>query len=110
MSNCKKQLEQYFNGERREFTLPLHMTGSEFQLKVWEALLKIPYGNTASYKDIAIETGNVKAVRAVAGACHANHIAIVVPCHRVIGSDGSMTGYGGGIEKKTRLLDLEKGK
>lgn len=102
-----KQLSEYFAGTRTRFELPLHLTGTEFQLQVWDALREIPYGSTVSYRDIADRIGRRKSVRAVANAIGANPIAIIIPCHRVIGSDGSLTGYAGGIEIKRRLLALE---
>ena len=101
------QLNEYFSGQRREFELPLIFTGTDFQKKVWTALLDIPYGEKVSYVEIARRIGMPKAVRAVANATGANSISIIVPCHRVIGSDGSLTGYGGGIEAKRHLLSLE---
>jgi methylated-DNA-[protein]-cysteine S-methyltransferase len=103
------QLEEYFAGKRREFDLPLALQGTPFQLRVWHALLEIPYGETVSYKELAERIGNVKAVRAVGLANGANPIPIVVPCHRVIGSNGSLIGFGGGLPLKQKLLALEKG-
>ena len=103
-----KQLEQYFAGSRRQFSLPLALKGTEFQKAVWEALQAIPYGKTRSYSDIAVTIGNPKAVRAVGMANHNNPIAIIVPCHRVIGKNGSLTGYASGIENKRLLLNLEQ--
>jgi len=103
-----KQLEEYFAGERREFDLPLDPQGTQFQRSVWNALLKIPYGETKSYMQIAKMVDNPKACRAVGMANNKNPIWIVIPCHRVIGADGSLTGYGGGLEMKQRLLELEK--
>lgn len=105
---AKKQLEEYFKGERREFSLPLKVDGTEFRKKVWNALLEIPYGSTCSYKELAEAVNNPKAVRAVGGANHNNPISIIIPCHRVIGADGSLTGYGGGLEVKKYLLELEE--
>ena len=102
-----RQLAEYFAGQRREFDLPLDLRGTDFQKRCWRELLKIPYGETRSYADIARAIGNPLAVRAVGLANGQNPIAIIVPCHRVIGSDGSLTGYGGGIETKRRLLELE---
>ena len=99
---------EYFDGKRKIFDLPLKPEGTEFQLKDWNALREIPYGETRSYKDIAIAIGNPKACRAVGTANHNNPISIIIPCHRVIGSDGSLTGYGGGLDKKTYLLELEQ--
>ena len=102
-----RQLSEYFAGTRTQFDLPLRLSGTEFQLQVWDALREIPYGSTVSYRDIADRIGRRKSVRAVANAIGANPIAIIIPCHRVIGSDGSLTGYAGGIEIKRRLLALE---
>lgn len=102
------ELDEYFKGERETFTVPLLLVGSEFQKSVWEALLKISYGETSSYKQQSQMIGNEKAIRAVANANGANAISIMVPCHRIIGSDGSLTGYAGGLELKQRLLELEK--
>lgn len=104
---AKRQLEEYFAGERREFDLPLQPEGTEFQKKVWAALTLIPYGETACYKDIAARIGNEKACRAVGMANNRNKIPIVIPCHRVIGADGSLVGYGGGLKIKEKLLELE---
>jgi len=103
----RRELEEYFAGKRREFTFPLDLRGTDFQKKCWRALLHIPYGETRSYADIARAIGRPKAVRAVGGANHQNPVAIVVPCHRVIGSGGSLTGYGGGLPLKEKLLQLE---
>jgi len=102
------QLEEYFAGERMEFDVPLNPQGTQFQRSVWTALLKIPYGETKSYKQIAQMVENPKAFRAVGMANNKNPIWIVIPCHRVIGADGSLTGYGGGLDMKQRLLELEK--
>lgn len=104
---CKKQLDEYFKGERIEFDLNIHINGTEFQVAVWNELKKIPYGETRSYKDIAKSIGNEKAVRAVGGANNKNKIAIIIPCHRVVGSDGSLTGYAGGLWRKQWLLEHE---
>ena len=101
------QLESYFAGERRTFDLPLAPVGTPFQLSVWKELEAIPYGQVRSYGDIARGIGNPKAVRAVGRANGSNPIAIVVPCHRVIGANGTLTGFGGGIDRKVRLLALE---
>jgi methylated-DNA-[protein]-cysteine S-methyltransferase len=106
--SVKAQLRAYFKRELKQFDLPLAPVGTHFQLKVWEALKTIPYGTLASYKSIAEAIGNPKAVRAVGGANGKNPIPIVVPCHRVIGADGSLTGFGGGLETKRRLIDLER--
>jgi methylated-DNA-[protein]-cysteine S-methyltransferase len=104
-----KQLAAYFAGTLLEFRLPLEMHGTDFQLRVWNQLLKIPYGETRSYADLARTIGSPAAVRAVGAANGANPVAIVVPCHRVIGSNGKLTGYGGGLPLKKRLLELEGG-
>lgn len=103
-----QQLEEYFEGTRQKFNVPLVTAGTEFQEKVWQALQEIPYGTTRSYKEQAERVGNPKAVRAVARANGDNRIAIIIPCHRVIGSDGGLTGYGGGLWRKRYMLDLEK--
>lgn len=103
-----KEIKEYFDGNREQFDVPLDLQGTAFQEAVWQELLKIPYGSTASYGDIAKAMGNPKAVRAVGGANHRNPIALIVPCHRVIGSDGSMTGYGSGIWRKEWLLKHER--
>jgi len=102
-----RQLQAYFRGELREFELPLAMDGTEFQLRVWNELRAIPYGETISYAQLAGRIGNSKAVRAVGLANGNNPIPIIVPCHRVIGSDGSLTGFGGGLPTKKMLLELE---
>jgi AraC family transcriptional regulator of adaptative response/methylated-DNA-[protein]-cysteine methyltransferase len=104
----KKQLKEYFKGTRKEFTLTLIPPGTEFQQAVWQALGKIPYGTTISYLEQAKLLNNQAAVRAVANSVASNRIAIIIPCHRVIGSDGSLTGYGGGLEKKQWLIEHEK--
>ncbi|HJT59839.1 MAG TPA: methylated-DNA--[protein]-cysteine S-methyltransferase, partial [Ktedonobacteraceae bacterium] len=103
------ELARYMAGERLQFTCPLDMRGTAFQVAVWQELLHIPYGETRSYLDIAQAIGRPAAVRAVGAANGANPIAIIVPCHRVIGSNGSLTGYGGGLPAKEWLLALEKG-
>jgi methylated-DNA-[protein]-cysteine S-methyltransferase len=102
-----RQLRAYFGGELKEFDVPLAMEGTEFQLRVWNALRAIPYGETISYAQLARRIGNPKAVRAVGLANGSNPIPIIVPCHRVIGSDGSLTGFGGGLSTKKKLLELE---
>lgn len=102
------QLREYFEGKRKNFSVRLNPHGTPFQMKVWNALLKIPYGETRSYKDIAQAIENKNAARAVGMANHNNPIMCIIPCHRVIGSDGSMTGYGAGIDIKEKLLNLEK--
>ena len=105
--NCVEQLIQYFNGERRVFELPLNQTGTVFQQDVWSILTQIPFGKTISYLELARKTGDTKATRAVANANGRNNIAIIVPCHRVIGSNGELTGYAGGLWRKKWLLELE---
>lgn len=110
IEKLKKQLDEYFAGKRKKFDLPIAAPGTDFQQKVWKALQNIPYGETRSYQQQAIAMGDKKAVRAVATANGANRIAIVIPCHRVIGSNGNLTGYAGGLERKKFLLDLEKKK
>ncbi len=101
------ELEEYFAGKRREFTFPIDLRGTDFQLACWRALLAIPYGETRTYADIARAVGKPNAFRAVGMANNRNPIAIVVPCHRVIASDGSLCGYGGGLDVKRKLLELE---
>ncbi len=105
----REQLDQYFKGERREFDIPLDLAGTEFQKQVWLALLKIPYGCTTTYAKQAGLIGKPSAVRAVANANGKNKISIILPCHRVIGADGTLTGYGGGIWRKKKLLEMEQG-
>lgn len=104
---AKIELDEYFNGTRKEFTVPLKLIGTEFQKKVWNQLLKIPYGMTMSYGEIAAAIGNPKAGRAVGGANNKNPVPIIVPCHRVIGADGSLVGYGSGLDLKRKLLAIE---
>ena len=101
------QLNEYINNQREKFDIPLLLVGSDFQKSVWEALLKIPYGQTNSYKEQSHAIGNEKAVRAVANANGANALSIIVPCHRIIGTNGKLTGYAGGLEVKKMLLDIE---
>ncbi len=101
------QLDEYFAGDRREFDLPLVPLGSEFQRRVWDGLLEIPYGETISYGELAREIGRPAAARAVGMANGQNPISIVIPCHRVIGADGALTGYAGGVERKRLLLEHE---
>lgn len=105
----RRQLDAYFAGELEDFDLRLAPSGTPFQLQVWHALCEIPYGATASYGDIARAVGQPGAARAVGGANNRNPIAIVIPCHRVIGASGSLTGYGGGLDRKRLLLELEAG-
>jgi methylated-DNA-[protein]-cysteine S-methyltransferase len=102
-----KQLDEYFNEKRLVFNIPFDFEGTDFQIRVWHELLKIPFGKTKSYMDISKALGDVKAIRAVGMANGRNKIAIIVPCHRVIGSDGSLTGYAGGLDRKKWLLDFE---
>ena len=103
----QKQLNEYFSGQRKGFDLPLDFEGTEFQEKVWQALLTIPFGETRSYKQIAEQIGNVKAVRAVGAANGKNPISIIAPCHRVVGANGKLVGFAGGLENKDILLKLE---
>ena len=105
--NCIEQLIQYFNGQRRIFELPLHQPGTPFQQSVWSELVQIPYAKTISYLELARRTGDTKATRAVANANGKNDIAIIIPCHRVIGSNQTLVGYGGGLWRKKWLLELE---
>jgi len=102
-----KQMKEYFAGERKDFDIPLLMVGTEFQQSVWHGLIKIPYGTTASYLELSRNIGNEKAVRAVASANGANAISILIPCHRIIGSNGDLVGYAGGLPTKKKLLELE---
>ncbi len=104
-----EQVDEYLQGKRKNFDIRFRLEGTEFQKEVWNALLEIPYGETRSYKQIAEAIGNPKAVRAVGMANNRNPILLIVPCHRVIGADGSLTGYAGGLEMKQYLLDLERG-
>ena len=104
----EREIQEYFQGKRKEFSVPLHTPGTEFQQSVWQGLKKIPYGQTRSYKEQAIILGNPNGVRAVASANGHNRIAIIIPCHRVIGSDGKLVGYGGGLYRKKWLLDFEQ--
>ena len=105
---AREELEAYFKGLRNTFDIPLLLLGTEFQKSVWQGLLQIPFGTTSSYKELAQNIDQEKAVRAVASAIGANAISIFIPCHRIIGADGSLTGYAGGLEAKKKLLDLEK--
>ncbi|MEO6348424.1 MAG: methylated-DNA--[protein]-cysteine S-methyltransferase [Aquaticitalea sp.] len=107
LEDCVHQLNEYFEGQRTQFDLTLNPDGTEFQQKVWHALQKIPYGKTLSYLELSKQLGDVKAIRAVANANGKNPLWIVVPCHRVIGSDGSLTGYAGGLHRKQWLLAHE---
>ncbi len=105
--NCVEQLIQYFNGQRRQFELPIHQPGTPFQQTVWNELIAIPFGKTISYLELARRTGDTKASRAVASANGKNEVAIIVPCHRVIGSNKELIGYGGGLWRKKWLLEHE---
>ena len=108
LKETRKQLDEYFNMTRKEFDIPLITVGTDFQKSVWDGLLKVPYGTTASYLQLAKNINNEKAVRAVANANGANSIAIIIPCHRIIGTNGELTGFGGGLPLKKRLLKLEQ--
>ncbi len=108
LRQTREQLDEYLGGERKKFDLPLKMVGSDFQQSVWNALMEIPFGETASYLDLAKTINHERAVRAVANANGANAISIIIPCHRIIGSNGELVGYGGGLPMKKKLLDLEK--
>lgn len=110
LAQAEKELLEYFDGKRRSFTVPVLPRGTEFQMRVWRALCDIPYGETRTYGEIAAAVGSPKACRAVGMANHANPIAVIIPCHRVIGADGTLTGYGGGLDKKRLLLELENNK
>ncbi|MCJ7554734.1 MAG: methylated-DNA--[protein]-cysteine S-methyltransferase [Ignavibacteriaceae bacterium] len=105
--NVFEQLREYFDGGRKKFDVPLNLKGTEFQKKVWKEVSKIPFGKTKTYKEIALKIGDVKSVRAVGRANGANLIPIIIPCHRVIGANGSLTGYAAGIDVKEKLLALE---
>lgn len=107
LTDAAKQLKEYFEGKRTGFDFKLNPQGTDFQKKVWKALLEIPFGKTMSYQDLSIKLGDVKAIRAVASANGKNPLWIVIPCHRVIGSDGSLTGYAGGLWRKKWLLEHE---
>jgi methylated-DNA-[protein]-cysteine S-methyltransferase len=108
MTECLRQLDEYFKGKRQKFSVPLHLEGTDFQKAVWRQLQKVPFGQTASYGDVARAVGSPKAFRAVGNANNKNPIPLIVPCHRVIGSDGQMVGFGSGIWRKEWLLDHEK--
>jgi len=110
LQKTRVQLNEYFNCERREFDIPLLMVGTEFQKNVWEALMKVSYGKISTYLDLAKDINNEKAVRAVASANGANAMSLIIPCHRIIGSNGELVGYGGGLPVKKRLLKLEQNK
>ena len=108
LQEAAEQLQAWFRGTRRDFSLPLHMIGTDFQLRCWQTLLAIPYGQTITYGQQARMIGSPKATRAVGGANHRNPLCIVVPCHRVIGADGTLTGFGGGLDTKRWLLAHEQ--
>ncbi|MEH7390861.1 methylated-DNA--[protein]-cysteine S-methyltransferase [Bacillus sp. JJ1474] len=108
VTECYNQLDEYFNGARRDFSFPFQFEGTDFQKTVWEALIAIPYAETGSYKDIALSIGNEKAIRAVGSANGKNKLSIIIPCHRVIGSNGKLTGYAGGLWRKEWLLQHER--
>jgi methylated-DNA-[protein]-cysteine S-methyltransferase len=107
LADAYNQLMEYLNGDRKDFSLPLNPAGTPFQKKVWEVLRSIPYGETLSYKEVAEKAGNSKASRAVGMANNRNPIPVIIPCHRVIGADGKLVGYGGGLPTKIKLLTLE---
>ncbi|MFD8423093.1 methylated-DNA--[protein]-cysteine S-methyltransferase [Streptomyces sp. NPDC059466] len=109
LAEPKRQLTAYFAGDLKEFDLPMRLTGTPFQRSVWDQLVRIPYGEIRSYGELADALGNPKASRAVGLANGRNPVGIIVPCHRVVGADGSLTGYGGGLDRKRRLLDFERG-
>ncbi len=108
LQKTRLQIDEYFNMQRRTFDIPILMVGTDFQRNVWEALLKVPYGTTSTYLQLAKEIDNKKAVRAVANANAANAIGIIIPCHRIIGTNGELTGYAGGLPLKKQLLELEQ--
>ena len=110
LAEAEEQLGEYFAGVRREFDLPLAPRGTPFQQEVWRALCAIPYGQTRSYGQLAAALGRPSAARAVGGACRCNPIWLMIPCHRVVGASGSLTGYAGGLERKKALLALEQGR
>lgn len=107
MKACIRQLDDYFGGKLQTFSLPLNPRGTAFQQRVWEQLTLIPYGETISYSELALRSGSPRGARAAGMACHNNPIPIVIPCHRVIGKNGSLTGFGGGLNLKEKLIDLE---
>jgi methylated-DNA-[protein]-cysteine S-methyltransferase len=108
LERMKRRIDEYLKGARKAFDVPLLLVGSDFQNRVWSALRKVPYGTTTTYLQVARDISNEKAARAVGNALRANPIIVIVPCHRVIGSDGELTGYGGGLSVKKRLLELEQ--
>lgn len=107
MQKTQQQINDYFQGKIKQFDLPIKLHGSDFQIKVWQQLLAIPYGQTRTYNQIACAIGNKNASRAVGNACNKNPLPIIVPCHRVLGKNGALTGYNAGLEKKRFLIDLE---
>lgn len=109
IKQAKHELDEYFAGNLKEFTVPLSLKGTDFQKKVWEALIRVPYGETRTYKQLAESVGSPKGFRAVGGANHVNPVMIIVPCHRIIGANGKLVGYGGGIHIKEYLLEVETG-
>lgn len=108
MKECISQILEYFDGKRKYFDIPIFVEGTDFQKKVWNTLIRIPYGKTCSYKDIASFIGNERAVRAVGNANNKNRLPILIPCHRVIGINGKLVGYAGGLDIKRKLLELER--
>lgn len=108
LKTARRQLEEYFSKQRKDFDFPLVLKGTDFQKRVWKALTKIPYGSTKTYREQTLELGDIKAIRAVASANGKNPMSIVVPCHRVLGSDGRLTGYAGGLWRKKWLLEHEE--
>ena len=108
LRECADQLQEYFNGKRKEFNIPMDLQGTEFQIKVWNELINITFGETISYLELSKRVGDVKAIRAVGNANGKNPVSIIVPCHRVIGSNGKLIGYGGGLWRKRWLLEFER--
>ena len=107
LTDAARQIGEYLRGERRDFDVPIRLEGTDFQLLVWNALRTIPYGETRTYAEVAAQIGRPRAVRAVGGANHRNPLPLIVPCHRVVGANGALVGFGGGLEVKRRLLELE---
>jgi methylated-DNA-[protein]-cysteine S-methyltransferase len=110
LKTCLRQLDEYFRGKRQKFSVRLRLDGTAFQNRVWRELLKVGFGKTASYRDIAKAAGRPKAVRAIGNTNRLNPVSIIVPCHRIVGSDGKLVGYGGGLWRKAWLLEHERGK
>jgi methylated-DNA-[protein]-cysteine S-methyltransferase len=110
LRRARKELKEYFSGKRRRFTVPVSQQGTAFQSGVWRQLTRIPYGKTSGYGEVAKKMRRAGAARAVGGACNANNVSIIVPCHRVVGADGALTGFGAGIQRKRKLLTLESEK